>query len=315
MQLDDIRRIAVIGSGLMGHGIALDFALAGYDVCLNDVSEEKLAHALETIKGNLQMMTRIGFARAEDAATAPARIRTSTVLKTAAESADVVIEAVVENLEVKERIFSELDTICPPHTILASNTSTFKPSKLARVTRRPGKVLVAHYFNPPYLLPLVELVRGEQTSDETISLMHALLKKIGKQPAIVQKEATGFIGNRLQVALLREALSIVQQGIASPQDVDIVIKNSIGRRWAFAGIFEVFEIAGWDLLLEICRQVQPEQDASAKPVELLDEKVRRGELGLKSGKGFYDWTPQSAAALKERIAQGLIAVAKQNAKP
>ena len=305
-----IRRIAVIGAGLMGHGIAIDFARAGFDVALYDIDDAKLQAGRGSIDASLARLQSMGLMSAEQARAVPQRIRLTTVLADAVSSADVCIEAVLENLDVKHRIFAELDRLCPAHTILASNTSTFKPSRLAAVTKRPDKVLVTHYFNPPYLLPLVEIVRHDGTSDETVQTMHALLKNSGKQPAIVQKEVTGFIGNRLQAALLREALALVEQGVATPQDVDIVIKNSIGRRWAFAGVFEIFEIAGWDLLLDICKQVQPELCRESEPSRLLTEKVTRGELGIKSGRGFYEWTPESAEALKARIAAGLIAVEK-----
>jgi 3-hydroxybutyryl-CoA dehydrogenase len=191
-----------------------------------------------------------------------------------------------------------------------SNTSTLLPSDLALATRRPDKVLVAHYFNPPYLLPLVEIVRGQGTSDETVATIYDLMVKVGKAPALVQKEAPGFIGNRMQAALLREALSIVERGIASPRDVDIVIKNGFGRRLAAAGIFEVFEIAGWDLVLAILNYLQPDIESSTETSPLVKERVEQGELGIKTGTGFYRWTPESAEALKQTIAQALVNIAK-----
>ena len=184
------------------------------------------------------------------------------------------------------------------------------PSKLASVTRRPDKVLVAHYFNPPYLLPLVEVVRHKETSDETVTTIYDLLTKVGKNPAIVQKEVPGFIGNRLQAALLREALSIVERGIASPQDVDTVVKNGFGRRYAAAGPFEIFEIVGWDLVLAAAQYLIPDTEPSTEISPLLREKVERGELGVKTGKGFYEWTQESAEALKQRIGQVLVKIAQ-----
>jgi 3-hydroxybutyryl-CoA dehydrogenase len=169
---------------------------------------------------------------------------------------------------------------------------------------------VTHYYNPPYLLPLVEVVRGEETSDETVMTMHALLTKVGKSPVIVEKEVPGFIGNRLQAALVQEALSIVQKGIASPQDVDIAIKNSFGRRLAVAGVFEVFDLAGWDLVLAASQYLAPDTERSTDTLSLLREKVKKGKLGVKTGKGFYEWTPESAKALRQRIAQGLVMLAQ-----
>jgi 3-hydroxybutyryl-CoA dehydrogenase len=312
MNLDEIRRVAVIGAGLMGHGIAQECALAGYEVELNDLTDEKLHHALENIQINLKMLTDLGLITVEKAESVSPKIHTNTILNNAVSEADIVIEAVFENLELKNDIFRKLDTMCPEHTILASNSSTLIPSLMASVTKRPDRVLVTHYFNPPYLLPLVEVVRNPETSDETVNITISFLKKVGKSPAIVQKEVPGFIGNRLQAALLREALSIVQKGIASPQDVDIVVKNSFGRRLSVAGIFEIFDIAGWDIVYPGTSYLIPDIESSTEVSPLLKEKVERGELGEKTGRGFYDWTPESAAALKKRIANALMMIEKMS---
>jgi 3-hydroxybutyryl-CoA dehydrogenase len=220
---------------------------------------------------------------------------------------------VSEELGLKQAIFRDLDAWAPRHAVLASNSSSFMPSLLASATRRPERVLVAHYFNPPHLLPLVELVRGEETSDETIAAMRGLYLGIGKRPAVVQREAPGFVGNRLQMALLREALAIVDAGIATAADVDTIIKTGFGRRLAVAGVFEVFEAAGWDLTLAVAEQLFPAIDRATEPPASLREQVARGELGLKAGKGFYAWTPEEAAALRGRIANGLAAIARLDA--
>lgn len=310
LQVDDIRNITVIGSGLMGHGIAQEFAVAGYHVSLNDMSEERLATAMAHVERNLRMMAGAGVITEAQAIAAPDRMRTSVSLADAAADADVVIEAVFENLELKQRIFAELDHVCAPHTILASNSSSFMPSKLASATNRPDKVLVAHYFNPPHLLPLVELVRSEATSDETMETMYALYTRIGKQPAIIQKEAPGFVANRLQMAIFREALHIVEAGIASPEDIDLVIRSSIGRRWAVAGVFELLELIGTDLVLNVATEIMPDLASDPEPPRTLREMAERGDLGAKSGKGFYEWTPESAEALRLRIARALLEISR-----
>ena len=310
MEVHNIRRIAVVGAGLMGHGIAQEFALAGYEVHLHDLSEEKLQQAIENIQANLQMLVALEWVSQEQTEPVLKNIQLHTELKDAVTEADVVIENVFENLELKQEVFHKLDKQCPERTILTSNTSTLLPSTLASVTRRPDKVLVAHYFNPPYLLPLVEIVRGAETSDKTVSAIYDLLTKVGKTPVIVQKEILGFIGNRLQAALAREALSIVERGIASPQDVDVVIKNGFGRRLAVAGYFELREIVGWDLVLAANAYLLPDLETSTEVSPLVKEKVDQGELGMKTGKGFYDWTPESAEALRRRIAQALIKIAQ-----
>ena len=305
-----MQRIAVVGAGLMGHGIALEFAAHSYDVFLHDRDEGQLARARGGIAEGLARLAAIGSITPEEIDSATARIVLGHDLRAAVGDADLVIEAVYEDLALKQGIFRDLDAWAPPHAILASNTSTFMPSLLARVTARPERVLVAHYFNPPHLLPLVELVRGEETSDETVATLRDLYRGIGKSPAVVQREAPGFVGNRLQMALLREALAIVEAGIATPRDVDTIIKTGFGRRLAAAGVFEVFEAAGWDLTLAVADQLFPAIDRATEPPASLRERVARGDLGLKSGQGFYAWTPEEAAALRQRIGNALAAIAQ-----
>lgn len=310
MNVDEIRKLAIVGAGLMGHGIAQEFALAGYEVHLCDLTEDKLKQAIKNIQANLQMLVQIGTIAQKQAESVLANIHPGTELKEAVAKADVVIEAVFEDLELKRELFQKLDRLCPEHTILASNTSSLMPSSLASATQRPDKVLVTHYFNPPYLLPLVEIVRHQATSDETVTTIYDLLTRVGKSPAIVRKEVPGFVGNRLQAALFREALSIVEQGIATPQDVDVVVKTGFGRRYAAAGPFEVFEMAGWDLVLAVAQYLYPDLESSTEIPAILSDKVETGQLGLKTGKGFYDWTPESADALRQRMGQVLVKLAQ-----
>ena len=174
------------------------------------------------------------------------------------------------------------------------------------------KVLVAHYFNPPYFLPLVEIVRGADTSDETVEAVCSLLRKLGKHPAIVRKEVPGFIGNRLQAALIREAISLVQNGVASAEDVDTVIRYGFGRRLAASGVFEIFDLAGWNTVLAIARYLLPDLESSARIAPLLEQMVARGELGVKTGRGFYSWDPDRARARNQQIAQVLVGIAQRS---
>lgn len=305
-----INRIAVIGAGLMGHGIALEFAANGYQVSLQDQSAEQLAKADASIAEGLSRLVAAGRITDADAAAAPVRITLTNSLPEAVADADVVIEAVTENIDVKRAIFAELDVHAPRHAILASNSSTFMPSLMAAVTARPGQVLVAHYFNPPHLLPLVELVRSSETSDATIAAMHALYTSIGKSPAIVQKEAPGFVGNRLQMALYREALAIVEAGIATPEDVDTIIHTGFGRRLSVAGVFQIFDAAGLDVTLAVADQLFPDIATTNTAPPLIRDKVAQGDLGIKSGRGFYDWPPEDAIALRSRIGNALAAIAR-----
>jgi 3-hydroxybutyryl-CoA dehydrogenase len=230
-------------------------------------------------------------------------------LETLVGDAGLVIEAVSEDLTVKQQIFASLDRACPSRAILASTTSALLPSALGRATQRPDRVLVAHYFNPPALVPLVELVRGPETSDETVATVRDVLLRIGKRPAVVQTEVPGFIGNRLQAALVREALSLVDRGVATPEDIDTVVKFSFGPRLSVAGVFEVGDLAGLDLYLSVGKLLFTELESSPEVPRVLREKVEQGQLGAKTGQGFYTWTTESAAALRDRIGQVLVEVA------
>lgn len=310
MQSEELKRIAVIGAGLMGHGIAQEFAVAGFDVILQARTNDSLDKAMAAMRTNLGHLARLGAVSSGAAETAPGRVELTTELETAAADADLVIESVYEELELKQRIFAQLDAVCPAQTILASNTSSFMPSQLASRIRRPSRLLGTHFFNPPYLVPLVEIVRGQETSDEVVALVQRLLQRIGKRPVVVQKEVPGFIGNRFQAALLREALSLVQRGVATPQDVDTVIKTSIGRRWAVAGVFEVFDLGGWDVVSSAASAITPHLETSTELPAILTEKLASGDLGVKTGKGFYEWTEETAAALKQRLTRALVQMEK-----
>jgi 3-hydroxyacyl-CoA dehydrogenase len=309
MKVNEVKRVTVVGAGLMGHGLAMEFALAGYDVGLHDVAEDRVQAGLDRIQASLRMMAAAGLISQDRVEPAYNRIRGGTQLDAVVSGSQVVIESAVENLSVKQNIFRELDRLCPPDTILASNTSSFMPSQLAAATSRPGMVLVAHHFNPPHLLPGVEVVRNEQTSDEAVATICELLKRAGKRPVVI-RETPGFIAVRLQAALLREAASIVAHGIASPQDVDTLIRNSFGRRLAVAGVFEVSDIAGWDIIVAAFSKLYPDLDRSTEMSPLLTEKVEKGDLGKKTGRGFYDWTTKAAEAKQQHITEVLIKLAQ-----
>lgn len=310
MNAPQIQRIAVLGAGLMGHGIALEFAAYGYDVALYDSNPAQLAQAPVRIEEGLALLAELGRSNAAALSAAPGRIVLHDDLATAVASADLVIEAVVEDLDVKRALFLAVDTLAPAHAILASNSSSFMPSLLASATQRPDRVLVAHYFNPPHLLPLVELVRSEQTSEATIETMRVLYLTIDKRPAIVQKEVPGFVGNRLQIALFREALAIMEAGVASAEDIDTIISSGFGRRLSVAGIFEIADAGGLDVWLAVATRLYPEIAASADVPQHLRDRVDGGDLGLKTGAGFYTWPPAAAAALRQRIGQGLALIAR-----
>lgn len=310
MAIEEIKRIAVIGAGLMGHGIAQEFALADYHVTLHDLDDTTLQTAKDNMRRNLATLAEAGIVEGTAVETVPDRVRVSTDLAESVRDADLVIEAVSEDVTLKQRIFGELDRLCPAHTILASNSSTFIPSMLSSVTKRPEKVLVTHYFNPPYLVPLVEVVRHEGTSDETFETVYKLLVGIGKRPVELRKETMGFIANRLQIALLRECASLVEKGVATPEDIDTVVQNSIGRRLSVAGPFQVFDLAGLDIISAIAVEILPDMESGQTLPSFVAKNVESGNLGVKTGKGTYDWTPETAEALRQKIAKALLEIQK-----
>ncbi len=311
MSAVEIGKVAVIGVGLMGHGIAQDFAQAGYEVTINDLSEQHNKQALSNIRSNLDLFAEHGLVTAGEIPGTLARIHSAPDLAQAAHDADFVVEAVFEDLPLKQKIFRELDEACPPHTILASNSSSFTVSKYAPATNRPALVLGTHYYNPPHIVPLVEVIRGDQTAEETVRTTVDLMERVGKKPVVVPRDVAGFIGNRIIAAIFREALSIVEHGIATPQDVDTVVKNSFGRRMAAMGPFEQSDIIGADLLASVMTELFPQIDRSTGPSPVLAKQIEKGEIGMKTGKGFYNWTPESAEAMRRRLALAVLRILKE----
>ena len=266
-----IQRVAVIGAGLMGHGIALEFAVAGRRVAITDASAAALEQGLANMRNGAETLAQLGLAPRAACDTAMQRVTAHASLQEAVAGADLVIEAVSEDLPLKQRIFAELDGACGGGVVLASNTSTFMPSALAGGTGHPQRILVAHYFNPPHLLPVVELVPHADTDPAVVARMRELYLALGKRPVVLQREIAGFIANRLQHALLREAVALVEAGVASAAEVDAAVSGSFGRRLAVAGPFEVSDLAGLDVIAAI----EPR------------------ELWPKSGRGFATGLPPS----------------------
>jgi 3-hydroxybutyryl-CoA dehydrogenase len=307
MDIGDVKRVSVIGSGSMGHGIAQEFAVSGLRVMMHDLVQEKLDRGMQRINCNLSELAEWGVFPLADVQPALARIKTTTSFEEALTDTDLMVEAVFEDLQLKEKVFRDADGICSQRTILASNTSSLMPSSLASATKRPDRVIVTHFYNPPYLMPLVEVVRSPKTSDETVAVVVGLLKAMGKSPVVLQKEILGFIATRLQIALFREAFQIVERGAATPQDVDIAVKTSFGRRLPVAGPFEICEYNdGWDQIESIGNYVFPDLDSSKQLSPVITEMIRRKELGVKTGKGFYEWTPEKTDEWRRRMAQALV---------
>ena len=290
----------------MGHGIAQLFALAGFQVVLNDVSPGILDEAIPRIQDNLRTCVKHGIISKDEANKTPERITLTADLNKAVSKADYIVEAVVENLEAKLTLLGKLNENCQEHAILTSTTSSYCVRDLAVAINCPERFLVTHFWNPPYLIPVVELMPGAATSPEVVDTTYKLLKDAGKHPAMVNNDVPGFIGNRLQHALRREALSIVARGIASPEDVDLIARLSFGLRLPVVGPLETVDLGGLDLTQAIQTYLLPDLERSIEPLQLIRDKVERGELGAKSGKGFYDWTPGRAEEVIRRRDETLI---------
>lgn len=290
----------VIGSGMMGPGIAVTLALGGVKAAILSRTEEGAAKGLATARQQLALLESNGLASAEKSQWALKNITTAVDFDDAISNADLVIESAPENMEFKQALFARMDTIAKPGTVLASNTSGLSITAIAERCTRPERVLTTHFWNPPHLMPLVELVKGEKTADHVIRAVRELLLACGKVPVIVKKDRPGQLGNRLQMALVREAVNIVQEGIADVEDVDLAAKSGFGLRLPVYGIFEHQDIVGLDMGMSIVDYVSTDLYAEPRAPQLMRDLVTRGDLGVKSGKGFYDWSTKDAAAVKAR---------------
>jgi 3-hydroxybutyryl-CoA dehydrogenase len=298
--------VAVIGAGLMGHGIAQIFALSGRQVWLNDLDEQMLAQALVNVRNNLAIFVENELVSPEEVDLALAMIKTTTSLEQAAGEAHYVVEAVSENLELKQSIFKKLDALCPPETILTTNTSVMSITEIAAKADNRTRIVGTHFWNPPHLIPLVEVVPGNDTAPETVEHAYSLLADVGKHPVRVKRDVPGFVGNRLQHALWREAVSIVDQGIAEAAEVDEVVKMGFGIRLPVLGPLENVDLVGLELTHAIHDYILKHLNTSSEPAPILKRKINQGHLGFKSGSGLQNWTDQEMADTRSRLADHLI---------
>ncbi|GAB2601030.1 3-hydroxyacyl-CoA dehydrogenase family protein [Streptomyces capparidis] len=280
------KKLAVIGAGLMGSGIAQVAAQAGYEVVLRDLTDEALGRARDGIRGSYEKFVAKGKLEEKDAEAALARITTTTDLQAAAD-ADVVVEAVFEKLEVKQEIFRELDRLCKDGAVLASNTSAIPITKIAAVTGRPEQVVGTHFFSPVPLMKLCELVRGYKTDDATLEAARSFAEGVGKTVVVVNRDVAGFVTTRLISALVVEAVKLYESGVASAEDIDIACKLGFGHAM---GPLATADLTGVDILAHATGNIYTEtQDEKFAPPELMRRMVDAGDLGRKSGRGFYSY--------------------------
>jgi 3-hydroxybutyryl-CoA dehydrogenase len=293
--MEKIDEVLVVGSGTMGHGIAQAFAQAGYQVALHDVLPQALKRADTLIRSSLETMVEAGLVQKSEIKAILARIKPTTILEEAARDADLAIECIVENKEAKMALFKELDTLCPPRTILASN-STFLNIFDFVETSRPDKVLIAHWYAPPQIIPLVDIVKGPQTANSCVELVAETLKRIGKTPIIFNQPVAGYVVSRLQVAFQREVYWLLDHNYLSPEDIDGAAIWGLALRMLVVGICQRIDFGGLDLSLKTTAQSKQSTPLDYKPLKLA-ELVKEGALGVKAGRGFYDYKGKSEAEL------------------
>jgi len=283
----EIKKIAVLGAGLMGHGVAQVAAQAGFEVSLRDIAENFLDRGMNMITKSLQKFEEKGKISEEDKNKVLERIHPTIDLKEAVADADLIIEAVPENADLKKKMYKDVEKFCPEHAIIVTNTSSISITDLASGTKRPEKFCGMHWFNPAQLMRLIEVIHGISTSDETIETIVEVSKRMGKEPIVVKKDIPGFVVNRIMDAALNEALYLVWRGVISPEEVDKAV--TLGLNWPM-GPLRLLDYIGLDVSLKIFEVLYTESgDQKFMPCPLLKHMVKAGLLGRKVGKGFYEW--------------------------
>lgn len=290
--MTSISTVLVVGSGTMGSQISMVCALAGLDVRVQDVSAESIERAHANLRQRMDRNVEKGRLSAEERDAAFGRLTFTTSLPEAAHGVDFVIEAAVEKLDVKRALFAELDRLCPPHAILTSNSSSFVPSRIADATSRADKVCNMHFFNPALVMACVEVVRGEQSSDETIAATVELTERLGKLPIVLDKEINGFVANRILVAIRREAMFLADNGYASIEAIDTACRTALGHPM---GPFELQDLTGLDIGYYTQQgRYEESGDPADRPAPSLVRHVEAGDLGRKTGRGWYVYDENGA---------------------
>lgn len=308
MRVDDIKNITVFGPGMMGSGIAQVFA-GCEDLNVTIFIREKFEYeGLDKIKANLTVLREKEIITDEDIEGILSRIKTTEDFEESVKDADFIIECIPENMEMKQDLFARVEKYCKEDAILATNTSVMSITEIAQKTNNKVRVVGTHFWNPPYLIPLVEVVKSDYTSDEIFDTTYDLLKKVNKKPVKVNKDVPGFLANRLQHALWREAISIVENGIADAETVDEAVKYGFGLRLPHLGPMENADMVGLDLTYSIHDYILKHLESSKEPSPILREKFEKGELGFKTGLGFQKWTEEEVKKSNEGLREYLIKV-------
>lgn len=291
--------ICVLGAGLMGIGIATHFARFGHDVWLYDTDSGRIVEISSVASGILDELIATEQFAAGEKASVVNRLHGTTSLQDIA-GCGLLIEAIPERLELKHALYAQLEELIAPEAVIASNTSGLPPDALAEKLAHPARLLIAHFWNPPHFIPLVEIVPGTATKAEYLHELQQLLLSMQLEAVVLERAAPGFVGNRLQFALLREALHIVKSGIASAEVVDQVMRASLGRRYAMVGPLEAADMTGLATVQDICRHLLPELATGSEMMSLVADKVANGDTGLRSGQGFYRWDDSRKEYIQQR---------------
>ncbi|WP_337987961.1 3-hydroxyacyl-CoA dehydrogenase family protein [Dehalobacter sp. DCM] len=304
-----IRNVTIIGAGLMGNGLAQVFAQdEDARVIMRDVI--KKSDPMAEIRANLNQLIEKKAMTEGAAGSILSRVSFTNDLDEAVKDADLIVECIPEIMELKQNLLQEIEQLCKTNCILATNTSVMSITEIASKCQDKSRIVGTHFWNPPYLIPLVEVVKGDETSNETMEAVYDHLKKIGKRPVKCMKDIPGFIANRLQHAVWREALSMVEHGIADAQTVDEALRYGPGLRWPVLGVLENADMIGLDLTLNIHSYILKYLEDAHEPSKLLQELVAKGDLGFKTGQGYQKWTAEEIASSNRRLRDYLIEVTK-----
>jgi 3-hydroxybutyryl-CoA dehydrogenase/5-formyl-3-hydroxy-2-methylpyridine 4-carboxylate dehydrogenase len=307
---DEVKTVAVVGAGTMGPGMAATFARHGFDVRLTDVKEENLEKAKGMVDVVYNALIGGGFITAADADQGRANISYTLDLAGAVDGADFVLEAVPEKLEIKHSFFANVEKLVRDDTILASNTSGILITKIAEAVDKPGRLVGMHWSNPPHMIPVIEVIRGEQTDDAAVEATRRVTERIGMIPVLVKKDVPGFVENRILYAIMREALHLLDEGVASPADIDVITKWGIGYKLAVIGPLELLDVAGLDIYHSVASYLNADLSDSKGVSSTIGDKVEAGTLGIKTGGGLFEYQPGEIPGLMQRRVKLLMEVKK-----
>ncbi len=305
-----VGKVAVVGSGVMGAGIAQVFAQHGFSVIVNDLNDDILRKAEKRIEDSLNLLRQNGMLSGKDLKKTLQNIVFTGKLDEIS-GVDMVVEAIPEQIKLKQDLFLELDKIFSSDVILATNTSGISISSIASVTKNPDRVVGMHWWNPPYIIPVIEIIQGEKTKEEIVEAVCELVVRLNKKPVLVKKDIPGFLGNRMQYALMREAVYLLEENVASAEDIDTMVRAGFGFKFPVIGPLETIDMAGMDIFYNVSKYLYRELNTSDKSQKIVEEKVKQKKLGMKTGEGFYNYVNTDIPGLNQERVKKYISLLKE----